>query len=270
MRSSDDISETGRIGINFDTNVVGCGIAGSSGFVMNSFFATLLVNPAGADNSVLYTAHRAGYGGRSISVTYATPQAQTKATVCVDGNAVTVTPSTEERMVISGATTPGVNGPLIYAGTYGGKRRWTSNGDGTNLGGYRGFDFVVLANIGGFWQVVLTLADGSTGYSSHVYSSASSPAGLTFATPATGSGTPTVTAGVSSAAQVIRAVNNSQAANQLIHAQDFEITSGPVTEMPEAFLDTGMTYTADLPSDAYTYGQAIYLNIPGDPFQAAA
>ena len=55
--------------------------------------ATLLVDPAGVDNSVLFTAKARGAPGELVSIEYLTPT-PTPQEVSVTGNAITFKPST--------------------------------------------------------------------------------------------------------------------------------------------------------------------------------
>ena len=78
-------------------------------------FATLTVDPAGADNSVLYTAREAGAGGEDISVAYAAPSGASLV-VAVVGNAITVTPRLTGSISTAGEVIAAVNAfPAAFA-----------------------------------------------------------------------------------------------------------------------------------------------------------
>lgn len=196
-------------------------------------YATLTVDPTNAThNAVLYTAREAGAGGEDISVEYATPAAQATTTVAVVGDAITVTPGTKARMEVSGVSTAAVNGVLLLTPlSYSGSPTYTN--DGLNYTG-EGTQTAVV-KYAGVWRVLRWESDALV-YESILTSGAASPDGLTFPAPAVGTGTPTVTAGVSSAAQVIAAVNASTPAAALVTASESGASTGPVAAVAAANL----------------------------------
>ena len=195
-------------------------------------FATLTVDPAGADNAVLYTARTAGAGGEAISIAYATPTGQATTTAAVVGDAITITPGTKARMVISGAVTAGVNGTLLHARLHGGEDHWTS--DGATYTGTGTQTAIVVDDIEGL--MVLRTEAGSLVYSAPYSVFGTWPDEATYGSPDIGAGTPTVAAGVSSAAQVIAAVNASAPAAALVTASESGASTGPVAAVAAAFL----------------------------------
>ena len=201
--------------------------------------ATLLVDPVGDDNNVLFTAVAPGAGGNLISVRYAEPlSGQDTTTIAVAGSAITVTPGTKARMIVSGALTAGVNGEYFYAGIINGKPHYTQ--DGIN------YFYAILANQAVSviryespnWCVWRFAANGTKIFESTVISVESHPDGQSYYTTI-GTGTPTVTAAISSAAEIIAAVNASPAAAALVTASAVGIVTGAVAEVAAANLAGG-------------------------------
>lgn len=163
--------------------------------------AAATINPTGADNSVTWTAASVGLAGNDISVTYATPAASAETVVSAVGNDVTVTPGTKARMVVTGTLSPDATGTLVYAGEDI-ALSWSSDG-------------AMTAPESGDW-VILRLQPDGTGVLEHwtdgsrdgLWISSDTgdwPDGLTYVADDAETGTPTVTAGISSAQQVIDA-----------------------------------------------------------------
>ena len=223
---------------------------------VNAVAATGIMNPTGADNSILYTADNAGAAGNNISLQYLTPATQATTTVAVVGSAIAVTPGTKARMLISGTFSPSIAPVLIYAGTANGKAMWSE--DGTQGGALTGND--QLYYDGTKWLLFMTTV-GPDYSAQTAATSADYPDGLAF-TVVTGTGTPTVTAATSSAAQVIAAVNLSTPAAALVTAS----ASGTVTEAVAAVAATnltgGVTATAS-PPYIRTAGGFLYIQEAG-------
>jgi len=99
---------------------------------------------------------------------------------------------TELRMVVSGATTSGVSGVLIYCGKYNGKDSWSSDGLAIGDPG-PGTPTTILWAAGDWYVTQCDRYAGPPSYHSTVESTADSPAGLTFGNPTTGAGIPVVT-----------------------------------------------------------------------------
>jgi len=93
-------------------------------------------------------------------------------------------PAGKEVLVISGASTSGVNGRLIPAGTTAGKPAWSTDGSLTV-----GAANVIMKYNGTAWVLAL-----STTYSATKTSAAEDPVGLSTWTVGTGAGSPTVAA----------------------------------------------------------------------------
>ena len=195
--------------------------------------ASLTINADGDNNTILYTANIPGTGGNDISITYASSVQQATTTVGVVSNAITVTPGTKARMVITGVTTslpPGkgsINGTLLYAGIYSGSPHWSSDGLPYLATRPSSVITTVLWEDGGFWNLA------TFGLGSYYYTAISStnvepyPDGLTYTSDF--DSVPTVVAGVSSAAQFINSVNNSVAASTLVTASAIGTVTGAIT-----------------------------------------
>lgn len=193
--------------------------------VIGASRAILLVNPTGDDNSVLFTAKPAGAGGEAISVTYATPAEQAATAIGVTGNSITVTPATKARMTITG--TSSANGIVL--------------GDSIPDGGGRvGYNTSTTAAVQlyyntslGQWRI--RTLDGT--YQANKTAAAASPEGLTGWTILAGTGDPTITAGITSAEQVITEINASFLASPLVTASASGAATGAVASVAEAFLE---------------------------------
>jgi hypothetical protein len=203
-------------------------------------FATLTIDPTGADNSVIYTADTPGTGGNAITVAYATPAVQATTTVAVSTNAITVTPGTKARMVVTGTlttdgTTPVVFDPLIYAGIAATKSGYSHDGSVVDILGDE-IHWVTLLNK---WQI---RKNGTVLFQSS--DAVATPDLVTTWVPqGSTTGTPSVTAGISSAAQVIAAVNASTPAAALVTAAAAGIVTGAVATVAAANLTGGGTPT---------------------------
>ena len=91
---------------------------GTDGITVAQAAATVTLDPAGDLNKVKLTANTAGTAGNDITVEIATPAVQATVDVAVVGNAITATPGTKARMVVSAASDPSVDGTeLFYVGT---------------------------------------------------------------------------------------------------------------------------------------------------------
>jgi hypothetical protein len=166
--------------------------------------ATVLINPTGADNSIDWTAVAGwGYQGNATTITYAAPVALQATTLCAAvGQAITVTPGAKARMIVTGTLNPDATGTQLYAGVHGGYASYTHDGAAYVIG--RASQKAIYYDTD-HWALEMTDSGGSVTYlASTASSTAATPEGLTF-TPSTGTGTPTVAAAASSAAQVIAA-----------------------------------------------------------------
>lgn len=197
--------------------------------------AAVTINPAGADNSIVYTAQAAGSAGNAITIAYATPAAQSATTVGVAGNAITVMPGTKARMVISGeltsnGSTPVVfSEPLTYAGVHNSKAQY-----------YDSEDINSISWDGTKWTIFIATPEARWESSENV----ATPDLVTTWTPqASETGSPVVTSGISSAAQVIEAVNDSVAAYALVDAAASGTVTGAVASVAATNLTGGVNAT---------------------------
>jgi len=210
-------------------------------------FATLLVDPAGDDNSVLYTAKEAGAGGEAISIAYATPAVQATTTVAVVGNAITVTPGTKARMVVTGTLTSDGSTPVVfpllsYLEIYNTRAKYADT-SGNYACVWTGFGWALYDDVSGVgW-------DSSESVVTPDLVTSWSPSGAA-------TGTPIITAGVSSAAQVIAAVNASTPAAALVTASESGASTGPVAAVAADFLTL-------IPANALTL-DGIVLTLDGE------
>ena len=94
-------------------------------------------------------------------------------------------PAGKQSLVISGVTTAGINGAVIYAGLQAEKAAWST--DGTLIPGSAN---TIVEHTGGAWKV----SRGSS-FSATKTSSAATPEGLTAWTVGTGTGSPVIAAG---------------------------------------------------------------------------
>jgi hypothetical protein len=219
--------------------------------------ATAIVNPSGDNNSVLYTAP-VGAAGNNVSITYATPAASSSTIVAVVASAITVTPGTKARMVVSGVSTAGVNGSLQHVGFFSSSpfdgRYWTDNGlsYAANFG-VQAFTLLRLYNsIDEKIELIRYDASGTPVYTSVLEDAFAWPDGQTYPAPTIGTGIPVVTAGNSSAAQVIAAVNASTPASALVTASAVGLSTGAVS----AIAAVSLTYGGDL-VPATAHGQSL-------------
>lgn len=217
--------------------------------------ATLTLNPAGDSNSILYTAATAGAAGNAITVEYAAPAASAETTVVAVGDAVTVTPGTKARMVVTGAMTIDGSNPFIVPTLY---RRSDSNGKPSYSDGFDGLTSVILAWNGTKWRL------GAFGTFESTENVATPDLVTTWTPVGAATGTPTVTPGISSAAQVVAAVNAS--ASALVTATAVGTVTGAVAAVAAANLTGGTTGTVG--ATLYGDGTAIaepYDEMIGDP-----
>lgn len=201
--------------------------------------AALLINPSGTDNSFTLTAVETGAGGNNISGQIASSAASHLTAVAVSGNAITVTPGTKARMTVSG-TTPAVAATLLWAADYAGVsggQLYTSDGV-NNYGG--GANRTALYRDATTWYLWHWDDSNNMDYTATKVSSNTTPEGLTSWTVTLGSGSPTIAAAVSSAAQCISAVNADASAADLVLAAASGTVTGAVASVAAAFLTGGV------------------------------
>ena len=221
----------------------------ATGAPVNGVAATLTVDPAGSNNSVLYTAATSGAAGNAITVGYGTPAAVLPISVAVVmGTGLSIQPSSKQNMVVSGSLSPDATGPLIYVGLRNGNPEWTSDGISSSLphtshvGAYK-----ALWYNGSAWSMDLIDSFDVVYYRSICTSTAAFPDGLTFSSPSSGTGIPTIAAGISTAAQVIAAVNADSSASALVVASASGTVTGSVASVASANLSGGVTQTPGIP-----------------------
>jgi hypothetical protein len=215
---------------------------------INEVAATLTVDPTGADNSVLWTAAVGqGADGNDITVAYASPTATHATTAAIAADAITVTPGTKARMVVSGVSTGSVNGELEFGEFDAGSGRPVYTTGGVTLVELGSNAGVTASWSGGQWTVRAQSLGGTTTYRAQCTSTATYPDGLTFDAPVTGSGTPTVTAATSSAAQVIAAANAAPSVAARVTASASGTVTGAVAAVTAANLTGGVDGTASPP-----------------------
>lgn len=183
--------------------------------------SVITLRPVGS--STLYTAKEAGAPGEAISIVYLTPMSGLYPTTSVGvadipqyGNTIIVGLSSTARMVVTGALTsngitPLVIPALLYAGMINSRPAYTETGDpatGRYTLAWNGAGY-------NYWGLV----DNESGAQWESLDNTAAPSPVMTWTPTGGAtGTPTVTAGVSSVAQVIAAVNASPTASELVTA----------------------------------------------------
>lgn len=246
----DVITSSNTVTLTVDNDVIRGSESGptdiSGGTPVNETAATVTINPTGADNSVLYTAV-AGLGadGNDITITYATPAAAATTAVAVAGDAITVTPGTKARMVISGTLSPDATGELPYTGLQGSYPIYSTTPGSVPATGR--WTQIIYPSGGAAWE----LRHYENGLAGSMALWIAAPG--TEATPDLASGwapdgvetgTPVITAGTSSAAQVIAAVNAAAAAAALVTASASGTVTGAVAAVAATNLTGGVTSTA--------------------------
>jgi hypothetical protein len=199
--------------------------------------ATLTIDQFGLNNTVTYVANVAGLFGNNISIAYASAIQQAITSVAVSGTQITVTPGTTARMIVSGSLTrydnnqPITTGVFLEAGTFGEKPYWSS--DGLSYGAYRTNDYSEILYASGQTKYYLNAKVGITNdavyYCSSEITISDDPSSILWNTAAFGNGTPTVTSGISSALQIISAINTSTEASALVTAFAEGNVTGTIT-----------------------------------------
>ncbi len=206
--------------------------------------ASVIVNPSGADNSILYEAVASGAAGELISIEYETPDpTKSESVITVDESAITVIPGDHPRMQISGVLSPDYTGDVKYVSDFYG---YTTDGEpfapdiGTQviirnvpiLSGVPPFE-----EIGREWAIY-SVVDGfiiSERWASS--DDVDSPDLVTTWTPRDGAtGTPVVTAIPASAQFVIEAINDDPVASLLVTASASGTVTGQVAAVGPVFL----------------------------------
>jgi hypothetical protein len=160
-------------------------------------------------------------------VAYAAPIDQANTTAAIVGNALTVTLATKARMTINGAEPGATNVTCLYVEPY----NYTSNGRPYSENAGLPNPHTHIVSNGVDWTIYgysefnnIIYQSRAVGQGENLY-----PNGLAWSSPTIGSGyPPSVLAGVSSARQVITAVN---ALSTLVAASPSGTVTGPVKEL---------------------------------------
>ena len=200
--------------------------------------ASVIVNPTGSDNSILYTAVLSGDGGTSISIQYADAVPTFDIAVAVVVDAITVYPAQYGSIAVTGpmtsnGVTPVVFPTLRYTGLFGGLPRY-ADGDGTPS--YEIFwdsgsiSWVLQKNGDAVWLGFPTAGDGS--YENPIFIEAWVPQG-------SATGDPLLTPGLSVGSKVSDAVNADSVASLLVTSTPSGASASPVAPIGPIFLQGG-------------------------------
>lgn len=179
----------------------------------------------GAYTSTKFTAINQGTAGNLITVAYSAPANQAPTTAAIVGNALTVTLATKARMTISGAEPGATNVTCYYVEPY----DYTSTGRPHSENIDLPAPHTRIRSNGTHWTIY-----GYSGYNTLIYQSQATgqggnpyPNSLMYSPPTVGTGfhAPMVGAGISSAGQVITAVN---ALSALVTASAIGTVTGAV------------------------------------------
>jgi hypothetical protein len=253
-----------------DTETLTLDVAAGTGTSTGSgAAATLLVNPDGTNNSFDVTAQTAGNLGNLLSFQIFSPIVSAATTVSIIGNKqIRVQPGTKARMIITGTLTDGTSPvtfpTLFYAGVNGGLEYWTDTGNVDS------FDYSAFG-IPTDWNLNTTIGTGASWSSGDSYNY---PDSAEYTPSGDATGTPIVTAGISSAAHAIAAVN---AATDIVTAAANGTVTGAVAAYAETFLAGGLTSLAGgdgndfqghaLPTLTTLYG--LQINVPSGSAHAS-
>lgn len=229
------VSAASRVGEAVTLTVTGHGlpVGGSP--------ASLIVNPPGADNSILFTAVESGMTGGEISIEYvALPVGSfVKTIISVDSNAIKVNYGSGEYVTIAG-TLEFLGSPVIIPPLY---------LKGPSVDGTRN-DFQALSRDPYcVWQSNQWVLGSATGYTWLSSDNVATPDLVTTWTPATldETGTPVVTLTaltVATAAHVINAIADDGIALALVTAAASGASTGSVSVIGPVFLQGGATSSA--------------------------
>jgi len=219
---------SGTLGVPGNTFTLA--LANGTGAVTGaSVTASLTTNLAGANNDLTFEAVEAGYAGNSISVAYSTAVAPVAATtVTVSGKAITVTRAAKARMVVTGTLSPDVAGTYLYMGDTEGKPLYRVDGDP---------DGYLIGWDGSAWYL------GNTGMFYSTQNVATPDLVTAWVAVGGAAGVPTVTAGATTARQVMDAIAASVAASALVeaHTPGENYTYGEVPAMAKTNLANGVS-----------------------------
>ncbi len=228
-----EIEEADRVGETVVLTITGHGLPASN------TPASIILDPAGSNNSVLYESIGFGPDANLISVGYeAIYGFPALPVMSVVGNAVTITPSDRGRMVLSGVAE--FEGEVGYIGDYQGSPCWSDNP--ANLADPENpiaNTKTIYRALNGRWQIVSVIEitpPFSTTYSAQEIVNENGTAQYPDMALAWTSLSLMVAAGVTSAQQVIDVVN---AAYDLVIASAVGDVSGGIAPLSPAFLQGG-------------------------------
>lgn len=223
--------------------------------------ASVSLDPGAWDSSVIFTAVEGGAAGNDITVAYAAPADQVTTTVAVVDDAIIVTPGTKARMLVAGTLTTDGSTPLVlspqrYAGQVSTKVSYSDIGEGGGLSS----TIIDWNFFPARWRIKsqFTVYFESSDY-------VTSPELVTTWTPVgAATGVPVVTAGISSAAQVIAAVNADLDAAALVTASANDTVTGAVAELAATNLTGGVDASITAPESIQAGGQPSAPSAPGN------
>lgn len=233
-----------------------------------SVAASVTLDPAGADNSIALTAVEAGAAGNDITVEILSSATQETTDVSVVSDAITVTPGSKARMIVSGTLTDGTDPvvfPELYAVEGSPEAIWTSDGSASfALSG----DWYSVKSVAAFGAVstwsLRQYTDGAL-ISAWITGSAPWPPSSGWTPTGACTGTPTISDGTSSAAQVIAAINGNGAASALVTASASGASTGAVAAVSATNLSGGSGTALASPPAIQADGGSITPSAPPQP-----
>jgi len=96
----------------------------------NALYAFAVLNPSGSDNTIIIESVTAGTAGNALTaaIVINNTTARTALTATLSGNAITITSGDKRRIVLTGISSPTLNGSYTYAGEAGGKPSYAKDG----------------------------------------------------------------------------------------------------------------------------------------------
>ena len=222
--------------------------------------ASATLEPAGENNSILFTAVQAGPAGNDITVTIQEPGNFADIQIVVTGTNIAVTPP---RLVsVSGTLNPDAAVVLKYGGVVGGMDFWTSDGNlnVTILNVYP-YQMIVPSEEDGFWTLTY-YEDQFTPYnwtSTDVPDLVQDSTGWAASPPATG--IPSFAEITATAQEIIDAVNADESASLLVTAANGSGSDG--TGQIAAVTATNLSGGSST-SSVYAPAYGAAFNLPSD------
>lgn len=227
------------------------------GVPVNAVRATLTVNPTGTNNSIDYTAVAYGIAGENVSVAYTTP-VQAGLDVLVSGDAITVACGTKHRMVVTGTLSPDATGTLVYAGEdVIGNRYWTT--DGNLINSPTGV-WVSLMWVPESYGAYLTMYEDDLVTGEWTLDTLADWPEGTYIAINSETGTPTVTAALPTAQQVIDTVQANAEASALVTPAANGTVTGAVAAVAAANLSGGVDGTPGKLGRTASDGSRVWFN----------